>query len=565
MPDLRSIPGVLYHSANALIVARRKILGHEEHYRITFDGWGPVNPLYNWYTELANPYIHTMQLRKEREAPFFHEFIVIRLRGDTYWRIDRRHLPGEKTPLNCIYTDGVPAHDTIEQVTSLESPLYASSECLVELEFNVDVHVGLVLRICHAIQNHKGAKVYTLQRYNSYFFAQTLLFCTACGVSDWAGAGESKPGEKERKGPWKTPNAPVDFSKPHALDNASRLETFKWSPTENFTHDWSQLSRLSNDLVHASPMLRHAEHCNHCLESQSDHRQSSLSSEINRLKHELVEYWNATYREVLDKAYMANHKKLVESGVWGVVSENTAKEDCRDVVLDNLDEVRREWEIYLRGRLEEFITTIDDLLDPAEVCDAWYPDRDEWKLIWEWKNAGPAKAARVQWERETKAFMESEIAQLEQALEEQTIESGHKVQEAAMHSRLDSFARYMNITIRMAQHGGDLIVPGDAAPSNDQQSIHSTKTERSIQTVETMKTVLTMRATQFKNKMRRFFSRSYKMEQANIAQMRQKIGALIELHASRVEQYRVLLGCEAFVIQRDVREAMDEVWKYVIS
>ncbi|CUA72971.1 hypothetical protein RSOLAG22IIIB_10449 [Rhizoctonia solani] len=242
MSELRRLPGASYRGSNAFIVARRKLFNLMEPFRIVFDGWGPVNPLYNWYTELANPYIHTMQLRKERESPFFHEFIVIRLRGDTYWRIDRRHLPDEKTPLNCIYTDGVPAHDTIEQVTSLESPLYASSDCLVELEFNVDVHVGLVLRICRAIQNHKGAKVYTLQRYNCYFFAQALLFCTACGISDWAGAGEPKPGEKERKGPWKTPNAPVDFSKPHTLDNASRLETFKWSPTENFTHDWSTLT-----------------------------------------------------------------------------------------------------------------------------------------------------------------------------------------------------------------------------------------------------------------------------------------------------------------------------------
>ncbi|KDN43390.1 hypothetical protein RSAG8_06174, partial [Rhizoctonia solani AG-8 WAC10335] len=436
MSDLRRLPGASYRGSNALIVARRKLLKLEEPFLITFDKWGPGNFLYNWYSGLENPYIHTMQLRKEREGPFFHEFIVIRLKAGTYWRIDRRQLPKENTPLNCLYTEGVPAHDTVEQVTSLESTLYARSYCLVELEFNVDVHVGLIF-VEFIVILQCGCS-YTLQCYNCYFFAQALLFCTACGASDWAGAGEPKQGQKERSGPWKTPNAPVDFSKSRTLENSSRLATFKWNPPENFTHDWGQLSRLSNTLVHASPLLRHADHCNDCLESQSDHRQRSLSSEINRLKHELVEYWNGAYREVLDKAYLANHKKLVDSGVWRVVSENVAKEDCRQVVLDNLDDVRRKWEKYSQDRLKALIATVDDLLDPAEVCDHWYPDPDEWKSTWTCKDGGPVKAARADWEEETRAFMKSEIAQLETALEKQTIEAGNKAQQSDSHALIRS-------------------------------------------------------------------------------------------------------------------------------
>ncbi|KAL5633639.1 hypothetical protein ACGC1H_003948 [Rhizoctonia solani] len=312
-------------------------------------------------------------------------------------------------------------------------------------------------------------------------------------------------------------------------------------------------------------MLRHADHCDYCLESQSNHRQRSLSSEINRLKHELVEYWNSAYREVLDKAYLANHRKLVECGVWNVVSENVAKEDCKKVVLDNLDDVRIKWEKYSEGRLEVLVATVDDLLDPAEVCDYWYPDPDEWKSTWTCKDGGPVKAAKVNWEEETKAFMKSEIAQLEKILEEQTIEAGYKAQKAAMLARLNSFTQCMDIKIRVAQHEGDLIVPEGAGPSNDQQSIFSGKTKGSRRTMKTMKTMLTMRVTVFKNRMRRFFGKSHKLEQGDITQMRKQIEQLIELHAARVGQYKAILGCEAAVVEADMREGVNDVWNYVIG
>ncbi|CAE7087654.1 unnamed protein product [Rhizoctonia solani] len=51
----------------------------------------------------------------------------------------------------------------------------------------VDVHLALILKICQQIQAHRLARVYTLQRYNCYFFAQTLIMCIACGASNWVG------------------------------------------------------------------------------------------------------------------------------------------------------------------------------------------------------------------------------------------------------------------------------------------------------------------------------------------------------------------------------------------
>jgi hypothetical protein len=67
-----------------------------------------------------------MQLRRGREAPFFDELIIFNLQGDGYFRIDRRQRPDEGVPLDSIYTRGVEAQDTIEEVTSLNAPLYSS-------------------------------------------------------------------------------------------------------------------------------------------------------------------------------------------------------------------------------------------------------------------------------------------------------------------------------------------------------------------------------------------------------------------------------------------------------
>ncbi|CAE6455846.1 unnamed protein product, partial [Rhizoctonia solani] len=391
----------------------------------------------------------------------------------------------------------------------------------------------------------------------------TLIFCTACGISDWAGVGELKPGQRD--GPWKSPNTPVDFSKPEAMENSGRLTNFKWRPNRTFTYEWNQLSALADPLIKSSSLLIHANRCDVCLESQLDHRQRSLSKQIDRLKQELVEYWNAIYREVLDQAYLQNHKRLVNSGVWGVVSKNVANDDCKEVVLKNLDNLRIEWKIYSRRKIEELVTIIEDLLNPDEVCDHWWPDPDEWKSTWTDKEVGSVGAEKAHWQKETTSFLELEISQLEKALEMQTIEAGHEAQRAAMLARIHSFAECMNIRTRVPQHEGDLIISEGAAPANDQQSVLSGKTKRSKRTVKTMKTMLTMRAIEFKNKMRRFFGKSHKMEEADITKMKNLIEELVELHAGRVDQYKFVLHCEASVVRSDIRDGVDDVWNHVIS
>lgn len=179
-------PGASYRISNTLIRAKRRLLNLEDPVRIQFTKkWREGNSLFDWYNRRAGGYIHKLQLRRERESPFFHEYIVLSTRGGGYFRIDRRQRPDEAIPLDCIYAEGVEAHDTIEEITSFDDALYCTSDCLAEIEFQVDVDLALILKICQAIHEHPAAKVYTLQRYNCYFFAQTILMCVARSAFTW--------------------------------------------------------------------------------------------------------------------------------------------------------------------------------------------------------------------------------------------------------------------------------------------------------------------------------------------------------------------------------------------
>ncbi|KAG8729789.1 hypothetical protein FRC11_008003, partial [Ceratobasidium sp. 423] len=109
-------PGASYRVSNEAVILMRRALGLKPRFRIQFTlKWAQGNPLFDWYNGLTQPLVESMQLRKEHEEPFFHEFVIFRLKGGSYWRIDRRQLPNEKNPLDCLKESGVEASDTIEE------------------------------------------------------------------------------------------------------------------------------------------------------------------------------------------------------------------------------------------------------------------------------------------------------------------------------------------------------------------------------------------------------------------------------------------------------------------
>lgn len=171
-----SVPsGVSHHGmATPFIVIRRAFLNHKGPVKIESEQATLNGDV--WLGHRRFPFIHKMQLRKEREAPFFHEYIVFSLHEDSgYFRIDRRP---QRSLMECTRQGGVEAEDTIEQVTSFEDILFGFSDLLIEVEFEYfDTSLTSLLRVCRAIRAHPESKSYTLQQYNCYFFAQTIIIC----------------------------------------------------------------------------------------------------------------------------------------------------------------------------------------------------------------------------------------------------------------------------------------------------------------------------------------------------------------------------------------------------
>ncbi|CAE6523560.1 unnamed protein product [Rhizoctonia solani] len=180
------LPGSSYYISNALIIAKRVALGLEDPVRIEFDGeWKKGDALFDWYQRHSRTTIESMQLRKEQKAPFFHEYVTFRLSDGTCFRIDRRQLPDERSPMGCTQHEGVEAYDTIEQIADLEDSMYNASLCLVQLDFTVNVELNLIIGICRAIYERPDTRNYTVQRYNCYFYSQTIVMCTLCTVYEW--------------------------------------------------------------------------------------------------------------------------------------------------------------------------------------------------------------------------------------------------------------------------------------------------------------------------------------------------------------------------------------------
>ncbi|CEL57180.1 hypothetical protein RSOLAG1IB_08413 [Rhizoctonia solani AG-1 IB] len=178
-------PGSSYYISNAAIIFKRVALGLQDPVRIQIDEKGNHGPLYDWY-RLHPQGIRSMQHRKEVQAPFYHEYVTFSLDDGSCFRIDRRQLPNEQSPIECTEDQGVEAYDTIEQIRSLDDSMYNPSICLIHLDFaKAKVGTPHLFQILRAICKHPVARVYTIQRYNCYFYAHTIILLFLNWASCW--------------------------------------------------------------------------------------------------------------------------------------------------------------------------------------------------------------------------------------------------------------------------------------------------------------------------------------------------------------------------------------------
>ena len=142
-------------------------------------GWekGPVTDWYNKQGAKGSTMIESIQLRKDYQHPYYHEYIIVSTRSGHTYRIDRR--PDPNTPFDTIMKAGCTAYDTIQEVDSLKD-LDSTSHCVIELNWREEPTIDLlfIISICFAIRNNKQADRYTLQCYNCYFLSWAIIVIT---------------------------------------------------------------------------------------------------------------------------------------------------------------------------------------------------------------------------------------------------------------------------------------------------------------------------------------------------------------------------------------------------
>ncbi|QRV79916.1 hypothetical protein RhiJN_07931 [Ceratobasidium sp. AG-Ba] len=144
-------------------------------------GWG-IGPVFDWYKSMHSTSISKIQLRKEFEEPFRHEFILVHLQRGGVCRLDRRGDPN--VPTQTLRSEGSEAYDTIHEVVELDG-IESTSECLVELRPNGAIDLSFILSICFSIRSDPKTQRYTLQRFNCYFFSWTITSIVARHSVAW--------------------------------------------------------------------------------------------------------------------------------------------------------------------------------------------------------------------------------------------------------------------------------------------------------------------------------------------------------------------------------------------
>lgn len=154
-------------------------------------GWGR-GAIFEWYKGIRSTAVALIQLRKEFEEPFRHEFILVVLQGGGLCRLDRRGDP--HVPTQTLSSSGSEAHDTVHELSSLGT-VESTSECLVELRPNGTIDLAFILSICFSIRSDQKTQRYTLQRFNCYFFSWTITSVVARHSVAWETPAQFSAGQ----------------------------------------------------------------------------------------------------------------------------------------------------------------------------------------------------------------------------------------------------------------------------------------------------------------------------------------------------------------------------------
>lgn len=149
------------------------------------NGWNSNDgPTFDWYKQLPCTKFASLQYRKTPDAPFYHEFICVKLIDDNFCVFERFGDPYAR--IDALTTSGSAAHDFAEIFSSDRlTDLDKNSDVLLEVTFPHELDLIDILEICYVIQQDARTRTYTLQRYNCYFFCWCVLSILARGSTSW--------------------------------------------------------------------------------------------------------------------------------------------------------------------------------------------------------------------------------------------------------------------------------------------------------------------------------------------------------------------------------------------
>lgn len=169
--------------SNASITSTRKSASRSQTFSLELpSSWSEQGPLFDWYQgrlRSGEDSVNLIQLRRERSAPYHHEFLVIHTTQGKPFRIDRR--PDPRVPLDGI-TIGCAAVDTISTPKQHD---IKKSECILVLRVCEQITIESLVRICINIKSDSQSCRYTIQTYNCYFFAWAIIMIVMRQSAVW--------------------------------------------------------------------------------------------------------------------------------------------------------------------------------------------------------------------------------------------------------------------------------------------------------------------------------------------------------------------------------------------
>ncbi|CAE6473517.1 unnamed protein product [Rhizoctonia solani] len=313
-------PGLVDLAFNTLFLTKQKYLswlfGDVESIELD-SAWEKGNKLFDWYSDLTSHIIDKIQLRKEREPPMFHEYVAFSLRGSSRcFRIDR-HSYGKSTLLVASPDVEIKARDTISQISSLEDRRPHPSDCLIEIKFNENVDLMLLLKICRVVGRYHLSRLNTFQRYSSSCHAQTILLFLANEYTIETITG--------RRGP---------------LDNTNR-NLLAAQPSSTIPTD-------SSDTFHQCyPSIRfitHEDQCTTCWKLALFRRVVNWGNEIDSVENVSGLFWDGVVRVAQHFIELLGTNEDSRSGLWFVCPRVRWMEVCQELTYQA---IRPTWDTRL--------------------------------------------------------------------------------------------------------------------------------------------------------------------------------------------------------------------------